>query len=120
VYRVADPPAAVHQFKDEIALVTFADWRQHGGQLVAQSPEPAEPVDPVDEIAVPGNQPGASGRGAGSRPGRLAGCRRIVGPLAAWSHEVPPRWRQLVLDSDEDLLALRSFCSSVTSLDISK
>src|SRR5208282_5278470 len=96
VQRVADPSAAMQQLKDQIVLVPFADGPQRGGQLVAQSSEPAEPVDPSHEIAVPGDQAGGSERGADSRPGLLPGCWRIVGLVAAWSHEVPPRWGQFV------------------------
>jgi hypothetical protein len=81
----------MQQLKDKIVLVPFAGWPQHGGQLVAQSPEPAEPVEPGHEIAVPGDQPAGSERGADSRLGFLAGFWRIVGLVAAWWHEVPPR-----------------------------
>src|SRR5216683_1097492 len=99
VQRVADPSAAMQQLKGKIVLVPFADWPEYGGQPVAQSPEPAKLVEPGSEVAMPSDQPGGSERGADSRPGRLAGCWRIVGLVAAGSHEVPPRWRQLVTRS---------------------
>jgi hypothetical protein len=89
--RVANPSTAVQQLKDKIVLVPFTDWPQHGGQPVAQSPEPAKPVEPASEVAMPSDQPGRSGRGAESRPGLLAGCSRIAGLAAACSHQVPPR-----------------------------
>src|SRR6266851_3183790 len=86
----------MQQLNDKIALVPFADWPQHGGQLVVQGAEPAEPVEPSHEIAVPGDQPGGGEQGASSRPGLLGGYWRIVGLAAACSHKVPPWWRQLV------------------------
>jgi hypothetical protein len=91
--RVANPSAAMQQLKDKIVLVPFADWPQHGGQPVAQSPEPAKPVEPGSEVAMPSDQPGGGGRGAGNRLGLLTDCRRIVGLAAASSHQIPPRWR---------------------------
>jgi len=72
--RVADPSAAMQQFKDKIVLVPFADWPQHGGQPVAQSPEPAEPVEPSRQIAMPSDPPDRRERGTNSRLGLLAGC----------------------------------------------
>ena len=89
VQRVAGPPAAMQQLKDQIVLVPFADRPQHGGQPVAQGPEPAELVQPGSEIAMPGDQPGGSRRGADSRLGLLADCGRIAGLAAASSHRVP-------------------------------
>src|SRR5258708_5286284 len=72
VQRVADPSAAMQQLKGKIVLVPLADWPQHGGQPVAQSPEPAEPGEPSPEIAMPRDQPGGSAPGADSRLGPLA------------------------------------------------
>src|SRR5262249_22738749 len=46
VQRVADPSAAMQQLKGKIVLVPLADWPQQGGQPVAESPEPAKPVEP--------------------------------------------------------------------------
>src|SRR5487761_304812 len=85
----------MQQLNDKIVLMPFADGPQHGGQPVAQSSEPSEPVEPSHEIAVPSVQPDGSERGADSGLGLLAGCWRIVGLVAACSHQVPPRWRQL-------------------------
>jgi hypothetical protein len=112
VQRVADPPAAMQQLNDQIVLVPFADWPQHGGQPVAQSPEPAELIEPSREIAVPSDQPGGSERGTGSRLGLLACCWRIVCLAAACSHQVPPGGVSLWLDPEENLPGLRSLCSS--------
>src|SRR6267378_5420718 len=109
---MADPSAAMQQLKGKIVLVSLADWPQHRGQLVVQGAEPAELVDPSHEIAVPGDQPVAGGRGASSRVSLLGGCWRIVGLAAGGWHEVPPWWRPLVLDPEENLPALRSFCLS--------
>jgi hypothetical protein len=53
VQWVADPSAAMQQLNGKVVLVPFADWPQHSGQPVAQSTEPAEPVDPGSEIARP-------------------------------------------------------------------
>jgi hypothetical protein len=86
----------MQQLKDKIVLMSFADWHQHGGQPVAQSPEPAEPVEPSHGIAVPSNQPRGSEWGAAGRRSILADFWWIVGLAAACSHEVPPPWRQLV------------------------
>ena len=83
--RVADPPAAMQDLDDGIVLVSFADRHQHGGQPFAQVAQPAEPVEPGHELAMPVSQPGL-----------VAGGWRIVGPVAACSHEVPPPWRQVV------------------------
>jgi hypothetical protein len=89
----------MQQLKDKIVLVPFPDWPQHGGQLVAQSSEPPEPVEPSHEIAMPRHQPGGSARGTDSRLGLLAGCGRFAGLAAACLHQIPPRWRQLVAGS---------------------
>ena len=91
----------MQQLKDKIVLVPFADWAQHGGQLVVQGAQPAEPVDPGHEIAVPGDQPGVGERGAGSRLGFLSGCWRIVGLAAARSHIWFLRGISLWLGSEE-------------------
>src|SRR5712692_2370387 len=91
----------MQQLKDKIVLVPFADRPQHGGQPVVQDAEPAEPVEPSHEIAVPADPPGSGERGAGSRLGLLGDCWRIVGLAAACLHKFPPWWRQLVLDSRE-------------------
>jgi hypothetical protein len=91
VQRVADPSAAMQQLKDKIVLVPFADWPQHAGQPVAQSSEPAEPVEPRRKIAMPSDPPGGSERGTDSRLDLLASCWRIAGLAAACSHQVPPR-----------------------------
>src|SRR5207248_4269804 len=99
VQRVADPPAAMQQLKGKVILVPFADGPQHTGQPVAQSSEPAEPVEPSRQIVMPTDPPGRRERGTDSRLGLLAGCRRIVGLAAACSHQVPPWWRQLVARS---------------------
>ena len=56
VDRVPGPPAAVHQFHQELVLVPFAQRHQRGGQLVAQLPEPAELVDLGYRVAVPADQ----------------------------------------------------------------
>src|ERR1700736_1979111 len=106
----------MEQLKDKTVLVPFADWPQHGGQPVVQRAEPAELVEPSHEIAVPGNEPGVGERGASSRVSLLGGCWRIVGLVAACWHKVPPWGVRLWLDSDENLLVLRSFCLSVISL----
>ena len=58
VQWVADPSAAMQQLNGKVVLMPFADWPQHGGQPVAQSTEPAEPVDPGSEIAVPSRPTG--------------------------------------------------------------
>ena len=81
VQRVADPSAAMQQLKDKIVLVPFADWPQHGGQPVAQSSEPAKPVDPSREITMPSDQPGGSERGADrqARPARRLLANRRPG-----------------------------------------
>ena len=63
MYRVAGPSAAMQQLKNQVVLMPFTDWLQRTGQPVAQRPEPAEPVERSHEIAVPGDQPGGSGRG---------------------------------------------------------
>jgi hypothetical protein len=76
----------MQQLNGKVVLVPFADWPQHGGQPVAQSTEPAEPVEPGSEIAVPGGQPGGSERGTDSRLGLLADCWRIAGLAATCSH----------------------------------
>src|SRR5229473_6847514 len=89
----------MQQLNDKIVPVPFADWPQHGGQPVAQSSEPAKPVEPSREIAMPNDQPGGSERGADSRLSLLAACWRIVGLAAASSHQVPPWWRQFVARS---------------------
>ena len=91
VQRVADPSAAVQQLKKKLVLVPFAEWPQRSGQPVAQSPEPAEPVEPGREIAVPSDPPGGCELGTGSRLGLPAGCWWIVGLAAACSHQVPSR-----------------------------
>ena len=72
--RVADPPAAMQQLNDKIVLVPFAERHQHAGQPVAQNPEPAEPVQPSRQIAMPSDQPDRRERGLNSRLGLLAGC----------------------------------------------
>jgi hypothetical protein len=73
----------MQQFKNKIVLVLFAHWPQHGGQPVVQRPEPAEPVDPSHEIAVPADQPGVGEPGASGRVSLLRDCWRIVGLAAA-------------------------------------
>src|SRR5260370_22064326 len=88
---MAEPATAVHQLEEEVALVPFANWREPGGELVVEGAEPAEPVDPGQEVAVPGDQPRGSAGRVGSRLGLLAGRRRIVGLAAACLHPVPPR-----------------------------
>jgi hypothetical protein len=100
MYRVASPSATMQQLKNQIVLMPFADWPQRAGQPVAQRPEPAEPVKRSHEIAVPGDQPGGSERGAAIWPGLLAGRGRIAGLVAASSHEVPPGGIRWWLDSD--------------------
>src|SRR5215472_5530241 len=102
----------MQQLKEKLVLVPFAEWPQHSGQPVAQSPEPAEPVEPSREIAMPGDPPGGSGRGTGSPPGLPVGYWRIAGLAAACSHQVPPSWRQLVADPEENPPGLRTFRSS--------
>jgi hypothetical protein len=73
----------MQQFEDKVVLVPFADWPQYGGQPVVQGAEPAEPVDPSHEIAMPGNQPGAGEAGASGRVSLMRDCWRIVGLAAA-------------------------------------
>src|SRR5215831_17996105 len=95
----------MQQLEEKLVLVPFAEWPQHSGQPVAQSPEPAEPVEPSREIAVPSDPPGGCERGTGRPLGWLAGCWRIAGLAAACSH-------QLAADPHENLPGLRSFRSS--------
>src|SRR5215472_10500441 len=99
----------MQQLKEKLVLVPFAEWPQHSGQPVAQSPEPAEPVEPSREIAMPRDPPGGSDLGTGSPLGLLVGCWLIAGLAAACLHQVPPRWHQLVADLEENLRGLRSF-----------
>jgi hypothetical protein len=78
VQRVTEPPAAVHQLEDRIALVPFAPRREHGGQLVVQRADPAPSVDLRDHIMMPVLQPG-QGRRRPGEPGGLGGWRCAVG-----------------------------------------
>jgi hypothetical protein len=91
----------MQQLNGKVVLVPFADWPQHGGQPVAQSTEPAEPVDPGSEIAVPSDQPGGGERGTDSRLGLLADCWRIVGLAAACSHRFLQGGVSLWLDREK-------------------
>ena len=51
--RVTEPPAAVHQLEDRVALVPFAPRPEHGGQPVVQRADPAPAVDERDQVMMP-------------------------------------------------------------------
>ena len=53
----------MQQLKDQIVLVPFAEWPQHSGQPVVQGAEPAELVEPSQQIAVPADQRTRGARG---------------------------------------------------------
>jgi hypothetical protein len=102
----------MQQLNGKVVLMPFADWPQHGGQPVTQSTEPAEPVHPGSEIAVPSDQPGGGGGGIDRRRGLLADRWRIVGLAAACSHRFLQDGVSLWLDRENNLLGHRSLCSS--------
>jgi hypothetical protein len=81
VQRVTEPPAAVHQLEDRVALVPFAPRREHGGQLVVQRADPAPAVDLRDHVVMPVLHPRQRRRGPGDpgKPGGLGGWRCALG-----------------------------------------